>query len=220
MRATPADTISNLLAGAEVVFWDFDGVIKESNEAKGDTFQDLFSTFGKEIADRVRRHHDENTGVSRYKKIPLYLEWSGIEPTDEVVDEYARAFASQVCGKVVSSPWVPGVINYIEKHHEQQKMIILTATPQQEIQQIVARLGVEKFFFDIAGYPESKMAGIRRILATTGIKPEDALIVGDSIGDYEAARTTGVPFILRLTRENRPMFGTYNGHSFEQLNEE
>ena len=39
-----------LLKNYDVIFWDFDGVIKESVEVKSNAFEQLFSPFGKEVS--------------------------------------------------------------------------------------------------------------------------------------------------------------------------
>ena len=41
----------------ELVFWDFDGVIKESVSVKTDAFVDLFRPFGSDVCEQVRKHH-------------------------------------------------------------------------------------------------------------------------------------------------------------------
>ena len=62
---------------AKAIFWDFDGVIKDSVSLKSDAFSELFSSSDKAVVNKINEHHELNGGVSRYEKIPLYLEWSG-----------------------------------------------------------------------------------------------------------------------------------------------
>ena len=57
----------------DLIFWDFDGVIKESVSVKTDAYVELFSLYGSDICKQVRKHHLANGGMSRYDKIPLYL---------------------------------------------------------------------------------------------------------------------------------------------------
>ena len=59
-----------MLIGKEIeaIFWDFDGVIKDSVEIKSDAFEDLFSPFGLNLSKKVRKHHENNTGLTRYDK--------------------------------------------------------------------------------------------------------------------------------------------------------
>ena len=62
-----------LLSKASVVFWDFDGVIKESTSIKSRAYEQMFSEYGSKILDQVMLHHNENGGVSRNLKFPFYF---------------------------------------------------------------------------------------------------------------------------------------------------
>ena len=42
---------------SEVIFWDFDGVIKDSVSVKAEAFKILFSEYGREIVQKVVNHH-------------------------------------------------------------------------------------------------------------------------------------------------------------------
>ena len=65
-----------LLINKRDIFWDFDGVIKDSVEIKSNAYEELFTKWGNEVANRVRGHHNLNGGMSRFDKIPLYLSWT------------------------------------------------------------------------------------------------------------------------------------------------
>ena len=80
---------SSQLESYKFVFLDFDGVIKDSVEVKADAFEQLFSSYGEDIVKRLRIHHEANGGVSRYEKLPLYLEWFGIRPDENTIEEFA-----------------------------------------------------------------------------------------------------------------------------------
>ena len=56
-----------------IIFWDFDGVIKDSVQIKSKAFGNLFAQFGNIISKRVIEHHESNGGMSRFEKIPIYL---------------------------------------------------------------------------------------------------------------------------------------------------
>ena len=90
MAVTP---IPDLLRAAHLVFWDFDGVIKESVAVKSDAFVRLFLPFGSEVADRVRQHHEAHGGMSRFDKMPIYLRWAGEPATAEQIQQYCGRFA-------------------------------------------------------------------------------------------------------------------------------
>lgn len=94
-----------------VIFWDFDGVIKESNQVKANAFINLFETSDIKIKDKIRQYHKANEGISRYEKIPLFLNWAGFDASEEDVKIYCDLFSNMVFEGVVNSPWVPGVLN-------------------------------------------------------------------------------------------------------------
>ena len=81
------------LLSYDAIFWDFDGVIKDSVEAKTTAYVSLFDNMDVELLARVKLHHRKNGGVSRYEKIPLYLAWAGYQVTQNLVDLYCEKFS-------------------------------------------------------------------------------------------------------------------------------
>ncbi|MDX9713894.1 MAG: hypothetical protein RBT37_00530 [Dissulfurispiraceae bacterium] len=126
--------LAELLSRYKLIFWDFDGVIKNSVKVKTDAFISLFRSFGAEIVERVRAHHEMNGGMYRYEKIPIYLGWAGLSPDSQLVDDYCKRFSLLVVQKVVDASWVTGVENYPCYNPYQQKFVLVSATPQDEIE--------------------------------------------------------------------------------------
>ena len=54
------------------IIFDFDGVIVESVKVKSNAFSELYKQFGKDVVQKVIRHHEANGGVSRFEKIKYY----------------------------------------------------------------------------------------------------------------------------------------------------
>jgi phosphoglycolate phosphatase-like HAD superfamily hydrolase len=186
----------------KVVFWDFDGVIKDSVKVKSDAFEQIFLPFGQKIATKVRSHHEANGGVSRFDKLPIYLKWSGQDPSREILETYVNAFSARVTKNVVNSPWVPGVFNYLKNNHQKKDFFLVTATPQKEIEYITKELGIRNFFKEIAGSPINKADAMQKILVKYGVSPEHAVMIGDSRDDYMAASSNKIEFVLRKTNLN------------------
>ncbi len=105
----------NLIKKAKTIFWDFDGVIKDSVSIKSEAFERLFQPFGDEVSKKVKKHHEENGGMSRFEKLPIYLEWAGKNSSKSLVLEYEKKFSKIVMQKVIDSPWVVGVLDYLKK---------------------------------------------------------------------------------------------------------
>jgi len=89
------------LKNKKTIFWDFDGVIKDSVEIKSDAFEELFLPFGTEVSKKIRAHHEKNGGVSRFDKVPLYIKWIKKNPTQDMTDKYSEKFSVLVKQKVI-----------------------------------------------------------------------------------------------------------------------
>jgi phosphoglycolate phosphatase-like HAD superfamily hydrolase len=197
------------LCDYQILFWDFDGVIKESLAVKADAFERLFAAFGADVARRVRQHHEHHGGMSRYQKLPLYLQWAGQDASAASVARYSELFAAAVFTGVAECPWVPGVRDYLERHHAQQACVLVTATPQDEIERLVSLLGIGAWFREVHGAPAMKTDAARAVLAR--LPRQRALLIGDSAPDLVAAEAAGIDFLLRRTPFNRELQQSYRG---------
>jgi phosphoglycolate phosphatase-like HAD superfamily hydrolase len=209
-----------LLEKAAIVFWDFDGVIKDSVAAKSDGYERLFMNYGKELAGRVRKHHEDHGGVSRYEKIPIYLSWAGEPNTMARVQDFCNQFSKLVRQAVIDSPWVPGVREYLQEHCARQQFVLLTATPQEEIQEVLHALDIAHCFHSLCGAPTPKANAIADILRSLHYSMEAALVIGDSESDLAAAEANGVAFLLRCTAINQSLQNRYSGPMFDDLSNE
>lgn len=206
-----------LLRSPRLIFWDFDGVIKDSVEVKTQAFVQLFQPYGVEVAERIRVHHEANGGMSRFEKIPLYLEWAGESATSERIDEYCQRFSRFALQSVIDAPWVAGAEAFLRSNLYQQAFVLVTATPQGEIEEILAALDLRPCFMDVYGAPMSKKDAIRTILATRQLGPQHCLMIGDANADWEAAQANQVPFLLRRHATNGRVFEHYTGDSIENF---
>jgi HAD superfamily hydrolase (TIGR01549 family) len=200
-----------------MIFWDFDGVIKESVTVKTNAYVGLFRQFGPDVAERVRRHHEANGGMSRFEKIPLYLEWAGHSAKPDEIGRYCDMFASAVRQAVVDSSWVCGVREYLEANHARQHFVLVSATPQEEMEQILRDLGIYDWFREVHGSPTRKEDAIAAALERWNCRPADALVVGDSRSDYAAASNCRVEFLLRRTVLNIELQREFTGAQCEDF---
>lgn len=205
------------LSQPNVIFWDFDGVIKESIEVKTQAFVKLFEPFGAEVAEQVREHHIANGGMSRFDKLPIYLRWSGEEPSQSRVSEYCERFEQLVLQGVIDAPWVPGAESYLRSNPYRQTFVLVSATPQDELEQILHALDLTRCFAEIFGAPTRKKDAICMALDARGFAPYDCLVIGDARADLEAAEANQVPFLLRRHETNADMFVDYAGSSVKDF---
>ena len=211
---------SRVLASANIIFWDFDGVIKDSVDIKTEAYENLFQPYRPEIARRIREHHEANGGVSRFDKIPLYLEWAGQSASPEQIEKCCQQFSQAVVQAVIDSPWVPGVRECLLKHYMDQYFVLVTATPQDEIEKILCSLQLSHCFKEIFGAPTKKDRAIKEVLERLKCSPDETFMIGDSESDLLAAQANSVRFLLRRTPRNGRLQATYQGPTFDDLNDE
>lgn len=187
------------------MFWDFDGVIKETVSLKGGAFAELFRVHGEALTGKIRKHHTLHGGVSRMKKIPLYLKWAGLARDPITVGQYCERFARVVYQGVMEAPWVPGAEDFLRRNPFGQKFFLVTATPQKEVEAILAALDLAGSFEGIWGAPTPKREAIANVLTASIVPPERCLLIGDSLADQQAASATNIPFLLREHSDNRDL---------------
>ena len=212
-----ARSASSLLSLSRVVFWDFDGVIKDSVDIKTQAYLDLFLPFGNDLSYRIRQHHESNGGISRFEKLPLYLRWAGMHPEPQLVRQFCERFSQLIVEAVIESPWVPGVLDYFHDYADKQCFVLVTATPQAEIEHILSELNITQYFREVHGAPTKKSNSIGEVLARLKYDSDMALMIGDSLTDLRAAQDNSVAFLLRRTPLNRSLQDSFTGPMFDDF---
>lgn len=191
----------------KAILFDFDGVILDSMDVKTQAFYDMYLPYGKDIAERVRKHHLDNGGISRFEKFKLYHEeWLGI-PTDESkIYELANEFSNRVFQGVINAPEVAGIRTFLDKAINKYRMWVITGTPTSEIREIVKAKKLDKYFVSCLGSPEKKTYWTAKIIQKEGLNPNEVVFIGDALADFEAASTNHIHFVLREHSENKKLF--------------
>ena len=206
-----------ILDAFKLCFWDFDGVIKESVEIKTQAYFSLFELFGFGVASKVRKHHIANGGMSRFDKFPIYLQWAGIEPTHDVLADYCAKYSQRVLQGVIDSPWVEGAEKYLRSNKHKQIFVLVSATPQDELEYIVKALNLVECFSRIYGAPTTKQDAIFKTIKHHNLDPSECLMIGDASADLKAASANQVPFLLRRHQSNAEIFSSYFGPSVKDF---
>jgi len=194
------------------ILWDFDGVIAESVNVKTDAFYEMYLPYGKDVAECVVEHHMENGGVSRFEKFRHYHNtFLNIKLTDQDIKTMSQTFSDLVLRKVVSSPYIPGVIEFIQKTQSKYKHFVISGTPNEEMKEIVSQRNIQDLFQDVMGSPKTKTEWIHELVKSNKIEISQSVFVGDAMTDFKAANETGMKFVLREVDYNIDLFNKYMG---------
>lgn len=188
------------------VIFDFDGVILESVEVKGEAFLHLFAN-RPDLHKKIMAYHLEHGGVPRDQKIRHILsDFLGETPDPEKINIYSRKFSEYVFERVVGSPFVKGARETLDALYGHVRMYIVSGTPHEEMNRIVEALHIAKYFHQVCGSPTGKIEWTGKIANNAGITTQQILWVGDALSDYEAASAFGIRFVLRSWVGNKHVF--------------
>lgn len=180
----------------KVLILDFDGVVLESVEVKTEAFRQLFSF--SEHVDEIVSFHIRNGGISRFDKFRhIYANILKKPLSEDEFERLASDFSGLVKQGVIESRFVDGAGELLNAIHGRIPVYIVSATPEDEINDIVRTMGLGIYFKGVYGSPAKKTDLIRKVIKMEEAAPEEILFVGDAINDMNAAADAGVRFVGR-----------------------
>ncbi len=180
----------------KILILDFDGVIIDSVITKGEAFSFLFKEYDLEKINNINEYHYANGGMPRYKKIRNILQNILNEnPSTEKINEYCNKFSDIVLDAVLGCEFIPGSFDFICKERKNIKQYVVSATPQSELEYIINKKKIKKYFCGVFGSPISKDIHINKIITSNGYDLSDAVYIGDTLSDLKYAKKAGVDFI-------------------------
>ena len=183
----------------DAIFFDFDGVLAESNEVKIEAFRRLYEPYGQDVVTEVIERHVQQEGVSRVVKLEsFHRDLLGIELDEGGLADLAQTFSDLVEDAVVACHAVPGAIAALDVWAAHCPLFVVSGTPQDELRRIIGRRGMEGYFQTVYGSPRKKPDIVGEKLGDLGVDAARALFVGDSLTDYDCARDVGTHFLGRV----------------------
>jgi len=185
-----------ILEQYKTIFWDFDGVILNSNKVRTDGFRFIFSKFTQKQIKKIVDYHTNNGGLSRYDKIDYFFDVIlktkvSLEYKKQLSQEYSDFCFKRLCDKKLL---ISDSVIFISKNLNLYNFHIVSASDQVELRRIAKVLSIEKYFRSIVGSPISKIKNIEKLLSTFQYNKEECCLIGDSINDKIAAENNKIDF--------------------------
>ncbi|WKV11369.1 HAD family hydrolase [Marivirga harenae] len=186
----------NKFENINTIFWDFDGVIMNSNAVRDSGFEMVLQDFPNEQVNQLLEFHQKNGGLSRYVKFRYFFEEIlGQSITDEQVHVWAERFSKIMLERLQDkSILIEETVQFVEENYKNYKMIIVSGSDQAELRKICKAVDIAQYFERIHGSPKPKKEWVTQILEEENIDANSAVLIGDSLNDYEAAIHNGIKF--------------------------
>ncbi len=129
--------------------------------------------------------------------------------SEKTFDNLCQQFSHLVVDEVVNAPYVKGAKEFLDRYSSKYMCFIASATPQDEIEDIVKRRHMMRYFKGVYGAPKKKVDIVREILAmplNSVLSPQSFVYIGDAMSDYLAAKENKVAFIARVPNDNSQIF--------------
>lgn len=189
----------------KAIVFDVDGVLLESLSVKTQAFAALFSDHPEHVGAIVQFHLD-NGGMSRYEKFRyIYKEILKRPLSEDEFDSLCFRFKELVLNGVLNCDMVEGAREFLDNYRTNYTFFVITATPHDEIREILTKRNLWHYFRAAYGSPMPKVEALAEILQRFSLGADEVVYVGDAINDYNAAVPLDVRFIGRLHGDNESL---------------
>jgi phosphoglycolate phosphatase len=180
-----------------ILFLDFDGVVADSMPAKTDAFIKAFEGCGF-APDAIGRLYRRFSGSGRDRIFTLVFEELAARAMTDA--EHSRAQAIFARLETQATPGLalfPGVGDFLAHEATRRSLVLVTGTPAGVIDAILESLGIAGHFTAVysATLNNPKERHMAEELEFTNVSAANALMVGDSLVDMEAAKAANVAFV-------------------------
>ena len=181
----------------EVILWDFDGVIIDSNTVREFGFREVLKEFDSERVEQLIDFHNANGGWSRYVKFRyFYEEILKRQISESHVQELANSFSTIMVDRLPNPELlIEETVRFIQEMNSQGKqMHIVSGSDGNELRSLCDELELSKYFLSINGSPTPKSALVKAIIDNGNISASQYCLIGDAVNDYDAANQNEIQF--------------------------
>lgn len=180
-----------------LIVFDYDGVILNSNKIKTDAFRETLHDEDPVLVKQLLDYHRRNGGVSRYNKIKyFYHELKNDKNADDIINNKIELFGNIVEKKLLAAEFIPGIKQFLIDCHERQiPCIVCSGGKEEEVRDISVSFSIDKYFQKIYGSPKTK-TDILRIINEEYHLDKKVIYFGDAKSDYSAAKEFNMKFVF------------------------
>jgi phosphoglycolate phosphatase-like HAD superfamily hydrolase len=189
----------NLSSKYKSIIFDCDGVLLDSNKFKISAMREslIESSFPCEYREQAVISFKNNFGRSRFHHVEEFIRLLGPDykkesSTESLKSEILCKYTSKCKKKYPECGIIEGAVKFLESFNG--NMYVASGSAEFELQEVLKKKGISKYFRLILGSPEKKSNNIRKILSFN--KSLNTVMIGDSEADYFAAKINCIDFIF------------------------
>jgi HAD superfamily hydrolase (TIGR01549 family) len=181
----------------KVILWDFDGVLMDSMPVRDRGFEVVLSSYPRAQVDQLLVYHRKNGGLSRYVKFRYFFEELRKEAvTDEQVQRLAYQFSEVMRRELVNKELlIDESVQFVKSFHREIPMHVVSGSDEKELRFLCDSLGLADYFLSIHGSPTPKKELVHHVMNEFGYRSDEAVFIGDSMNDWEAASRHNINFV-------------------------
>jgi phosphoglycolate phosphatase-like HAD superfamily hydrolase len=180
----------------DLIIFDCDGVILDSNQLKIDAMKNALIDAGcsNDEVNNCSHFFASNFGKSRFYHIDYFIENfidMGGKDDDKTRDILLESFSNQCCELYLQASEADGVSTVFKRSNAIK--CVASGSEQNELQKIFLQRELSQYFTLILGSPTKKVDLVRNILSETTYSR--AVLIGDAVSDLESAKSNNIDFI-------------------------
>jgi phosphoglycolate phosphatase-like HAD superfamily hydrolase len=190
--------MSKFKAKIKTILWDFDGVIVDSMQIKGNGFIELFKqkNYDNLYLQKLEKYHYKNGGVSRFDKIKyFYTNIIKQEIKDDEIIALANKFAQIIKENIFNKQnLINNSVNFIKQNYKKYNFHIVSGSEHKELNEICEYFKLSQYFISINGSPITKDILVQNVINKCNYNKKETILIGDALGDYNVCKHNNIIF--------------------------
>lgn len=176
-----------------VIIFDCDGVIYNTNTLKLEAFKSILSSFGDDNVHEFLKYFRFNFGRSRYVHIRYFIEdILKISFDEKLYEQLVLSYGSRCKLLYTEAELCIGVMDLLENLKNVAKYVA-SGSDQNELRKVFKSNFLDCYFEGIYGSPQTKNNLVKEICSR--YEDRNILMIGDAHADYVAAKCSQIDFL-------------------------
>ena len=205
------------------IIFDFDGVMLNSVNIKGEAFYDLLKGTCSKLQKILENYHYVNLFISRYKKINFILN-NYIKEELGNKKKYIDMVENIIFKKIKNLNFFYCVKSFLNNYYKNKLFFISSSTHTRKLSKILTYTNISKFFIEAFGSLESEITHVNIFKKKYKLKNNNIFFIGVAINDYKASNNYILQFVEAINKyENFDIFiykinSSYNFENYFNYN--